>query len=332
MAEALGKMSGVHRAAILLYALGEQEAAEILRRLEPKEVQALSKAMASLPGVSRAQVGAVLHAFGRAMRSQAGLGGSDDYVRKVLTRALGEDRASRVLDRILGTNPKGLEPLKWMEPAAVAGLVRAEHPQIIAMVLTYLDPEQAGQVLAHFPEKQQGDILLRVATLDRVQPAALQDLHRIVENGFSGPPPAQHGRGGAKTAAEILNVLKAPVDGPLMAYLKEKDAELAQKVESLTVVFEDLLKADDRGIQALLREVSSEALLLALKGADEAVKEKILKNMSKRAAEMMRDDLEAKGPVRLAEVEEAQKEIMKIARKLSESGELVLGDQSGEFV
>jgi flagellar motor switch protein FliG len=331
--EGSDKLSGVQRAAILLVALGEQEAAEIMRRLEPKEVQTLGKAMASLPNLSRTQVGMVLTEFVQEVQAGSSIGADgNDYVRKVLTRALGEDKASGVLDRILGSDPKGLEPLKWMEPSAVAHLIRVEHPQVVAIVLSYLESDQAAAVLAEFPEEARGDILLRIATLDKVQPAAMQELSRIVENGFNGRPPSQSSRGGVRTAANILNILKPAPDSPVLTEIKEKDAELAQKIEDLTIVFEDLLNVDNRGIQALLREVPSHVLLLALKGADDALKEKIFSNISKRAAEMMKDDLAAKGPVRLSEVESAQKEIIKIARRMSEAGELMLGGKGNDFV
>ncbi len=329
MPEMGGKISGTQRAAILLMTLGEQDAAEVLKHMGPKEVQKLGAAMAALTNISRMQVGMVLHDFVRTVEHQTALGiGADDYVRKVLTKALGEDKASGLIDRILGSNAKGLEALKWMEPRAVMELIRSEHPQIVAIVLSYLESDQAAAVLALFPEKLQADVLLRIASLDSIQPAALQELNRIIERGFSGRAQAS-GKGGVRAAAGILNLLKAPADSALMTHIKEGDAALAQKIEDLMVMFEDLLGVDDLGIQALLREASSESLLLALKGADEAMKEKIFKNMSKRAAEMMRDDLEAKGPVRLSEVEAAQKEILKIARRMANAGELMLGGGNG---
>jgi flagellar motor switch protein FliG len=325
---------GLERAAILLLTLGEQEAAEVLRHMEPKEVQKIGAAMASLGTVSRDKVIKVLGEFVETVEDQTALGvGAEEYIRKVLVKAIGEERAKGLLDRILhGANTKGLENLKWMDARAVAELIRLEHPQIIAIVLAYLDPEQSAEVVKYLPENLRSDVLMRVATLDGIPPAALSELNEVMEKQFSGKTGSvkSSGVGGVKTAANILNFMDSSLEQAVLGKIRESDEALAQKLEDLMFVFEDLAQVDDRGIQTLLREVESEKLVIALKGASEAVKEKIFKNMSKRAAEMLRDDLDAKGPVRLSEVEAAQKEILAVARRLSEAGQLALGGKGGE--
>lgn len=335
MLEAQGKTSGIERAAILLLALGEHDAAEVMKHMGPKEVQLIGTAMAGLKKISRDQVSTVLSDFRETVETQTALGiGVDEYVRNVLMKALGPDKANTLIDRILmGGQTSGLEALKWMDPRAVAEVIRLEHPQIMSIVLSYLESDQAAQVLALFPEKVRLDVLMRIATLDGVQPSALHELNQIMEKQFSGNNTnnlRSSGVGGIKTAANILNEMDSSTESELIGKLKEADPNLAERVEELMFVFENLLDVEDRGIQALLREVSSESLIVALKGASEAVKEKIFKNMSKRAAEMMRDDLEVKGPVKLSEVEVAQKEVVAIARRMADAGEIILGGRGGE--
>jgi flagellar motor switch protein FliG len=335
MAEDAGRLSGPERAAILLMTLGEQAAAEVLKHMGPKEVQKVGTAMTALSNVSKEQVRAVMVDFNEAVDSHTALGvGSDEYVRKVLVQALGQEKAGSIIDRILlGGNSKGLESLKWMDPRAVAELVRLEHPQIVAIVLSYLEGDQASAVLTNLPERMRSDVLLRIATLDGIQPSALQELNEIMEKQFSGAGASNvksSSVGGPKAAAGIMNNLDSGQEKAIMDKIKEADSTLAQKIEDLMFVFEDLEEIEDRGIQALLREVSSDSLIFALKGSSERMKEKVFKNMSKRAAEMLRDDLEAKGPVRLSDVEKAQKEILGIARRMSDSGELALGGKGGE--
>ncbi|MDO9372639.1 MAG: flagellar motor switch protein FliG [Gammaproteobacteria bacterium] len=327
----------VDRAAILLLTIGEQFASEVLKHMGPKEVQKLGTAMAGLANVSKDQVGVVLADFCDTVGNQTALGvGSEDYIRNVLVKALGEDKAGGVIDRILiGGSSKGLDALKWMEPRAVAEVIRLEHPQIISIVLSYLDSDHAAEVLALFPDKVRLDVLLRIASLDGIQPSALHELDEIMERQFSGNNTSNvksSSVGGVKTAANILNNMDGTLEADLLAKVKETDADLGQKIQDNMFVFENLLEVDDRGIQTLLREVSSENLLLALKAADQAMKDKIFKNMSKRAAEMLRDDLEAKGPVKLSEVEQAQKEILTVARRMADAGQLALGGSGEEYV
>ncbi|MDT8387902.1 MAG: flagellar motor switch protein FliG [Thiogranum sp.] len=333
MAEAKVALSGTERAAVLLLTLGERSAAEVLKHMGPKEVQKIGSAMAIMTNVPREKVMVVLEGFNESVQEQTALGvGSEDYIRTVMVEALGEDKAKGLMDRILlGGGNKGLEALKWMDARAVAELIRLEHPQIQAIVLSYLDNDHAAAVIKFFPERTRHDVLLRIATLDGIQPSALQELDEILERQFAGNQNVQSSSvGGVKAAADILNFVDSALEGEIMDAIKDMDAELGQKIQDLMFVFDNLIDVDDRGIQALLREVSSETLILALKGADETMKEKIFSNMSKRAAEMMRDDLENKGPVRLSEVEAAQKEILAIARRMSDSGEIVLGGKGAE--
>ncbi|WP_193452153.1 flagellar motor switch protein FliG [Pseudomonas nitroreducens] len=327
------KLNKVDKAAILLLSLGETDAAQVLRHMGPKEVQKVGVAMAQMRNVHREQVEQVMGEFVEIVGDQTSLGvGADSYIRKMLTQALGEDKANNLIDRILlGGNTSGLDSLKWMEPRAVADVIRYEHPQIQAIVVAYLDPDQAGEVLSHFDHKVRLDIILRVSSLNTVQPSALKELNLILEKQFAGNANSTRTTmGGVKRAADIMNYLDSSVEGALMDAIREVDEDLSGQIEDLMFVFDNLADVDDRGIQALLREVSSDVLVLALKGSDESIREKIFRNMSKRAAELLRDDLEAKGPVRVSEVEGAQKEILTIARRMAESGEIVLGGKGGE--
>lgn len=332
MAENSG-VKGVDRAAIFLMSLGEAAASEVLKHMEPKEVQSVGAAMAQLHNVSRNQVTTILKDFCTTVQEETGLGlGTDEYVRSVLKKALGDDKAEGLIDRILqGGNTKGLETLKWMDSRAVAEIIRLEHPQIIAIVLSYLEPDQSAEVLALFPDRVRVDVLMRISTLDGIQPAALNELNDIMEKQFTGKNNVKSSSvGGLKAAANILNFIDSSVEGEIMDAVKEIDADLGQNIQDLMFVFDNLNAVDDRDIQTILREISSESLVLALKGADEDLKDKILKNMSKRAAEMLRDDLEAKGPVRLSEVEGAQKEILAVARRLADAGDISLGGSGAE--
>ena len=329
-------LNGVERSAVLLMSLGEDEAAEVLKLMSPKEVQKIGEAMATLGSVGREAVDTVLENFCDVVDEQTSLGvGNEEYLRSLLVNALGEDKAGSVIDRILmGHDSKGLETLKWMEPRSVAELIRLEHPQIIAIILSYLEPDNSAEIFTALPENMQTDIMMRISTLDGVQPSALNELDEMLEKQFAGGSDSlkSSGMGGLKTAANMLNFVDATAENRLMEQIKEVDEELGQSIQDLMFVFDNLADVEDRGIQSLLREISSENLIVALKGADSVVSEKILKNMSKRAAEMLRDDLEAKGPVRLSEVEAAQKEILSIARRMAESGEISLGGSGDEYV
>lgn len=328
-------LSRLEQAAILLLSMGEASAAEVLKHLGPKEVQRLGTAMSQLKNVQQYEVEVVLGSFLEEVRTQTGLGmGSDNYIRNMLVSALGEDKAGGLIDRILmGGNTTGLDTLKWMEARSVADIIRNEHPQIQAIVLAYLDSDQSAEVLTYFPEKVRLDVMMRVASLDTVQPSALQELNNILEKQFSGSAGSQTKQmGGFKTAAEIMNNLESSVESELMEAIKEIDEDMGMQISDLMFVFDNLKDVDDKGIQALLREVSSEVLILALKGAEDDLQEKIFGNMSKRAAELLRDDLEAKGPVKVSDVETAQKEILTIARRMADAGEIMLGGGGEEML
>ena len=330
------KRSGTERAAIFLLSLGEAEATEVMRHMGAKDVQRIGAAMTQLQNISRNDVSQVLSDFSLTVEGHTSLGvGVDEYLRKVLIGALGEDKARGVIDRILfGRSSKGLEALKWMDPRAVSELIRQEHPQIIAIIMAYLDSDQAAEVLSHFPEPLRADVVLRVATLDGIQPSALHELDEVIEKQFAGKGGAMKTSvlGGVKSAANILNFMDSSDEANVVALISKVDEALGTKIQDLMFVFDDISEIDDRGMQEVLRAVPSDKLLLAIKGADEPLKQKIFKNMSQRAAEMLKDDLEAKGPVRLSEVEAAQKEILAIVRKMSEAGTIQLGGKGEEFV
>lgn len=323
----------LEKAAILLMSLGEENAAEVLRHMGPKEVQKIGLTMSRLQNINKDQVEGVMAEFMEQISNQTALGvGADGYIRKMLVNALGEDKAGTLIDRILtGGNTTGLDTLRWMDARSISDLIRFEHPQIQTIVVAYLDPDQAAETLRYFDERVRLDIIMRIASLESVQPHAMQELNDILEKQFSKQTSsASTDLGGTKCAADIMNFLDTTTESQLMESIKELDEDLAQEIQDLMFVFDNLADVDDRGIQALLREVSSESLILALKGADEIVKEKIFANMSKRAAELLRDDLEAKGPVKVSDVEAAQKEILSIARRMAEAGEIVLGGKGGE--
>jgi flagellar motor switch protein FliG len=330
------KRNGTERAAILLLSLGEQEAAEVMKHMGAKDVQRIGAAMTQLQNISRQDVSTILGEFTATVENQTSLGvGVDDYLRKVLIGALGEDKASGVIDRILfGRSSKGLEALKWMDSRAVSELIRQEHPQIISIVLAYLDADQSAEVLSQFPEWLRADVIMRIATLDGIQPHALHELDEVIEKQFAGKTGVLKTSviGGIKTASNILNMMDASQENSLIEHIKKVDDALGVKIQDLMFVFSDIIEIDDRGMQEVLRAVPGEKLLLAMKGADDNLKDKIFKNMSQRAAEMLKDDLESKGPVRLSEVEAAQKEILAIVRKMSESGTIQLGGKGEEFV
>ncbi|PBJ81971.1 flagellar motor switch protein FliG [Lysobacteraceae bacterium NML93-0399] len=326
-------MTGVQRAAVLLLSLGEADAAEVLKHMDAKEVQKLGLAMATMGSVSREQVVGVMEDFSGALDRQTSLGvGADDYIRAVLVQALGADKAGGVIDRILlGRNTTGLDTLKWMDPRSIADLVRHEHPQIIAIVLSHLDADQAAEALKLLPERTRADVLLRIATLDGIPPNALNELNEIMERQFAGNQNLKSSAvGGIKVAANILNFMDSGADQNLLGAIRSVDAALCQRIQDLMFVFDDLIELDDRELQAVLREVPGERLGIALRGADPKVRDKITRNMSQRAAEILLEDMEARGPVRLSDVEGAQKEILTLVRRLADEGTIALGGGGGE--
>jgi len=329
-------LTGFEKVAILLLSLSEEDAASILKKLEPKEVQKVGMTMAGMKEFSQEKITAVHKMFLDDIQTFSAIGvDSEDFIRNMLNKALGEDKASNIIDQIiLGGGSKGMDSLKWMDARQVASIIQNEHPQIQTIVLSYLDPEQSAEILSQFPDKVRLDLMMRIANLEEVQPAALAELNEIMEKQFAGQSGAQAAKmGGLKAAASIMNYLDTTIEGQLMDMLRESDEEMAQQVQDLMFVFENLIDVDDRGIQALLREVQQDVLQKALKGADEQLANKFFANMSKRAAEMLQDDLEAMGPIRVSEVETAQKEILSVTRRLADAGEIMLGGGGGdEFV
>lgn len=329
----ISKLDGVEKAAILLLSLSEEDAAQILKHLEPKQVQKVGLAMAQMVDLNQAKITAVHSMFIEQIQNFSTIGfQSEEFIKRALTAALGEEKAANLIDQIvLGGGAKGLDSLKWMDSKQVASIIRNEHPQIQTIVLSYLEPEQSAEILSQFPEKVRLDLTMRIANLEEVQPAALQELNEIMEKQFAGQAGTQTAKmGGLKAAANILNYMDTNIEGLLMDAIRENDEEMAQQIQDLMFVFENLVDVDDRGIQTLLREIQQDVLMKALKGTDENLKEKIFKNMSKRAAELLQDDLEAMPPVRVSDVEAAQKEILSIARRLSDAGEIMLGGGSGD--
>ena len=324
----LSNMSGVQRAAVLMLLLGEQQAAEIIRFLNPKEVQALGGAMVSVADLSQEAVNAVLDEFVATIKKQTNLGlGTTDYVEKVFKRALGDDKAASVLGRIMpGQGSKGLEILSWMDARSIAEMIRDEHPQVTAIILSVLEHSVAADVLNFLPSDSRAEIIQRVANLETVQPSAMEELEAIMKKQFSNNSSAKSSSfGGLKAAAKIMNFTKTELEASVMGGLSELDPDLMQKIQDNMFTFENLVGVDNRGIQVLMRNVEPDLLMIGLKGASDTVKDKFFGNMSERARGMFRDDMEAKGPLRLADVEDAQKTIMRIARKLSDAGDLVLG-------
>lgn len=333
MADKEQPLSGTQRAAVLLMSLGEKHAASILRHMDPREVHKVGTAMSSLGNITSDQVERVLTEFLESARGKNMMNvGKDEYVTNVLHQALGAERAEGMINRVLeGRNAKGLETLKWMGPETIVDIVRDEHPQIISIVLSQLDADTAASVLAGLDDEVRTDVLLRVARMEEIHPSALEELDRVLARQVGERTTVKLPRiGGSKKVADILNCLGTAEESALTKRLAELDEALGQEIQELMFVFDNLKDIDGRGIQSLLREVSGDTLVVALKGADDGLKEKIFSNMSKRAAEMMRDDMETKGPVRLSEVKDAQKEILQVAQRMIEAGEIMISGKGGE--
>lgn len=328
---------GLENAAILLMSIGEEEAANVFRLLSPKEVQGLGATIQKMKSISRDRVDSVLEMFASVAAEQSTLvSDTDEYVKSVLRKALGEDKANLLIDRIMQGegDVAGIESLKWMDPTSVGELLRMEHPQIVAAILVHLDFDQAAEVLKTFTERQRNEVLVRVATLDGIQPSALKDLNEVMGLVLAGSERTRKSTlGGVKAAAEMINLMGTSVETAVLDYIRAADNDLAQKIMDNMFTFDDLEKIDDKGIQALLKEVQSESLVIALKGATPEMRQKVFKNMSTRAAETLREDLESRGPVRVSEVEAEQKEMLKIVRRLVDEGQIVLsGGGEDDFV
>jgi flagellar motor switch protein FliG len=323
---------GLEKSALLLMSLGADEAAEVLKLLGPREVQKLGAAMATMHAQPREKVESLLDEAIAFADKGIPVEADHEHIKAMLTKALGDERAGHLISRVLqGSDTAGIESLKWIDAATAADLIKNEHPQIIATILVHLEFDQAGEILKHFTDRLRNDVLLRIATLDGVQPVALKELNDALTRMLSGATTVKKtAMGGVRHAAEILNFVGSAAEGAILDNVREYDPDLAQKILDEMFVFENLLELDDRGIQTLLREVQSDSLVIALKGAQPEMREKIFKNMSQRAAEMLREDLEARGPVRLSEVETEQKEILKTARRLAEGGQIALSSKGGD--
>lgn len=323
---------GIRKSSLLLLSLGQAESVEVFKYLGPKEVQKLSLAMAGLNNFSHEEVQETLSAFNQEYHSRVNFGATDEYLKNVLTQALGEDKAANLLDKIIqGQDHTGIESLKWMDPSEAADLIKNEHPQIIASIIVHLDPDMASSILSYFSDRLRNEVLIRTATLEGIQPVALKELNDVLTQLLSGSDRVKKtSAGGVTMTADILNFMGSGVEASALSYIREYDPELAQKIQDKMFVFDNLLEIDDRAIQVILREIQMDALVIALKGTSIELKEKIFRNMSSRAAEMLKDDLDSKGPVKLSEVENEQKEILKVVKRLADEGQIVLASKGGD--
>jgi flagellar motor switch protein FliG len=324
----MSELTGTQRAAVLMLLLGEEQAANIIRFLSPKEVQGLGAAMVQVAELSQEAVNAVLDEFLAEIKRQTNLGlGTSDYVDKVFRRALGDDKAASVLGRINpGHGSKGLEILTWMDARSIADMIQAEHPQVVAIILSVLETGVAAEVLNFLPADARAEIMQRVASLEQVQPSAMDELEAIMKKQFSTNSSSKSSSlGGVKAAANILNQTKTTLEAAVMSGLRDIDPDLMQQIQDNMFTFENLVGVDNKGIAKIMANVEPDLMMKALKGASEAVKEKFLGSMSERARGMFRDDMEALPPMRLSDVETAQKMVMRAARKLADAGDLVLG-------
>tara|TARA_B100000579_G_scaffold86026_1_gene67310 strand:+ start:340 stop:1380 length:1041 start_codon:yes stop_codon:yes gene_type:complete len=326
-------LTGTQKCAILMMLLGEDEASEIMRNLSPKEVQTLGTAMYSVQGLPQETVNMVLDEFLSIIKAQTSLGiAGDSYIKNVLTKALGEDKAESVLGRITPRDSvQAIEILEWLDARSITDLIIDEHPQIISLVISYLDPGIAADVLNFLPEKIQSDIVKRIATLQTIQPEAVNELNRVMQKVFSSNASLRASKvGGVQAAAKIMNFCKQDMEGRIMKDILKEDKALMQGIQDNMFVFETLLLSDDKSLQTLLRAVEDDLIILALKGADEELRSKLFGCMSQRAAANIQDEMEALGPVRLTEVQEAQKQIIATARRMSDEGSIVLAGRGGD--
>ncbi|MEJ6811578.1 MAG: flagellar motor switch protein FliG [Oceanospirillaceae bacterium] len=321
-------LTKTQKTAIIMMVLGEEEAANVIGHLPPREVQHLGAAMVSVANVSQGAVDMVLDEFVVTMKQQTNLSmGTSDYVQRVFNKALGEDKASSVLNRIIPTRASnGLDILNWMDARSIAEMIRGEHPQIISIIVSFLEHEVAADVLHYLPEDLRADIIMRVAQLETIQPEALEELETIMQKQFTSNSAVKSSNvGGVNQAAKIMNFTKSDMETQIMGNLMERDEDLTGRIQDNMFVFDNLSGVDARSIQVLIRNIETDLLMVALKGADDLVKDTFLDNMSKRAGILFLDDMEAKGPMRISEVEEAQKDILRTARRLSDAGEMMLG-------
>lgn len=326
-------MDGIERAAILLLSMGEKNASEVLKHLEPRQVQKVGMAMSTLSSVSKVKMQTVLVDFISAIEDQTSLTvDTEHYLRTVLIEALGIEKATPFIDRILVSDKdSGLNRLKWLDGRLIADVIRNEHPQIIATILIHLDSEQSAEVVSYFSTEKRAEVLLRMCNIDTVKPEAISELGKVIEKQLSGQTVGKSASvGGIKTVADVINFLDGAMEEEVLDKIKDWDEELSDKIRDKMFVFENIVDMDDRSVQTLLRDITSEQLKLALKGTTETTREKIFSNMSKRAADLLRDDIEVQGPVKVSDVERAQRDILAIARNLAEDGKISLGSKGGD--
>ena len=329
------RMSGTDRAAVIMLLLGEQQAADVIRFMSPREVNAVGTAMVGVADLSQDLVNLVLDDFVSTIKTQTNLGlGTPGYVENVFRRALGDEKAATVLGKIMPpASSKGLEILQWMDAKSIGEMVSKEHPQVIAIILSVLEHDIAAQVLGYIPDTKRAEIIQRVASLDTVQPSAMAELEGIMAEQFTNSSSAKAASlGGVETAAQIMNFANVAIESSVMLGVSNLDQGLASLIQDKMLTFENMAEIDNRGMQTLLRSIEQDMLMSALRGADEVTKDKFLSNMSERARDLLVDDMEAKGPIRVSEVEAAQKGIMQIARKLSDDGEIMLAGAGEAFV
>lgn len=335
MSDADVQMTGTQRAALLLMTLGEAEAAEVLKYMDAGEVQQLGTAMTTLRDVSKDQASSVLDGFITDIEDQTSFGiATEDYVRKVLSNAFSKSKAKSLMERMLtGKDATGFEALKWMSAENIIEIIDGEHPQIVAIILSYLEPDQAANALNALPEELRAEVIMRIAKLSDVQQSALAEIEALIASKSEESSSSTSRKvGGTEVAAAIVNAMGMTSGDTILGEIKEANAELGEEIQEMMFVFDTLLNVDDRGIQSLLREISNDLLVVALKGAVPELQDKIIDNMSKRAATLLREDMEASGPTKLSDVEQAQKEILEVARRLAESGDLDLGLSGEEYV
>jgi flagellar motor switch protein FliG len=333
MAEKQKDLSGSERAAVFLMSLSEKEAAEVMKHMPVGEVQRLGKAMASMRKISRGQADSVLTQFASNVEGDATVGRSPAFLKRLLTSSLGEEKATKVLDRLVDDEARGLDSLQLMDAKEVTEIIHREHPQVISVVLAGLDAKKAAEVISQLPVRLSTEVVTRIARMGEIPQNTIDELDEVMQQRFSQSSGFKvTAMGGVRNAAEILNMVQKEIELQILENLNQENAVLSQEIQENMFIFENLLAVDDRGIQALVREVTTDILVIALKGADQALQDKIFKNMSKRAGEMLRSDLEAKGPVRIAEVEAAQKEIVTVARRLADEGAIMLGTGGDDFV
>lgn len=327
---AVKKHKGYEKAAIFLMAIGEEAASEVMKNLDGKDIHKIVKSMTALENLSSDDINAVVHDFHQSSKGGAIYGG-DDYMKTLLTKSLGNEKAKLMLDKVNAGDDEGFfETLKWLDAKSIAGFIKGEHPQTVAIILAHLEPEQASAVISYLPDKMKMDVIFRIATLESVQPEIMKELDMAIQGAFSTRGGRSSAAGGVTVAAGILNNLDSASEGAIMGEIEGINPDLAAQIQKLMFVFSDIISIDDRGIQMILKEVGNEELVMALKTAEDALKEKILKNMSERAAQMLREDMETMGPAKLSDVEKAQQVILKIARRLEQEGKIVIGGKGGE--